>query len=158
MSSIDAKLPIGSVIGRSPCLDPIDVAVIDSHAITDPQVEVGAVLDDLPAARIESHGDAVSRLACPCLFSISFPTTAPPIAPAMVAAVFPRPLPIWWPITPPAMPPITVPALTGLVVGRAIDISMASTWPSSARPGPPAIATLPLAPTSTHTDIQKPNR
>ena len=111
-----AKLPIISVICKSPCLDPMDVAVLDPHAVAHPQVEVAlsSTISELPES---SRTVMRYRVACACFFSISFPTTAPPIAPAMVAAVFPRPLPIWWPITPPAMPPITVPPLTGLLSG-----------------------------------------
>jgi hypothetical protein len=37
------------------------LAVRDSHTVAHPQVEVARVFDDQRAARIESHGDAVSR-------------------------------------------------------------------------------------------------
>jgi hypothetical protein len=50
-----------SMIGTSSFLDPIDVAVRDSHTVAHAQVEVARVFDDQRAARIESHGDAVSR-------------------------------------------------------------------------------------------------
>src|SRR4030095_16310302 len=45
----------------SPCSDPINVAIFDPHTVAPPQVEVARLLDDQRAARIESHGDAVSR-------------------------------------------------------------------------------------------------
>ena len=46
VSLTEAKLPIISVIATGPCLDRIDVAVLDPHTVADPQVEVARVFDN----------------------------------------------------------------------------------------------------------------
>jgi hypothetical protein len=46
LPATEAKLPITPVIGTSPCLDPIDVAVLDPHAVAHSQVEVARLFDD----------------------------------------------------------------------------------------------------------------
>jgi len=50
VSLTEAKRPIVWVIATSPCLDPIDVAVVDPHTVPRPQVEVARSFDDQRAA------------------------------------------------------------------------------------------------------------
>ena len=151
-----AKLPIMSFTGAGSCLDPMDVAVFDPHAVTYAQVEVALVFDDQGAARIESHGDAVlRRLPLLLLDFVSDDGAAdcaddggrrvPAAASDLVADH----------ATGDAADHGS--AIDGLVFGRAIDLDSLD-FALVTADGASAITTLPVAAASRYTDIQIPNR